>query len=297
MGNLIDEQKIAFQIFNNSIKKDKLSHAYIIETNGYSKSYDFITYMINKILSIKSNTNNSELIKSNSHPDLMILSTNNLLYKKEDIRKLNQEFKTKPIKGKYKVYLIKDADKLNINLSNSLLKFVEEPEEGIVAIFMVENKYQLINTLISRCQIISMRNNIENNDIYTYYKNNNYNIENIEDDLKNVLSVAICIERNKSGTILYENKLIHNIYKDKEDIKKMLDLMKLVYVESLKQKNGIKISYLDRYSDLLKKIAKINNNEQLIKKINIIIKNIEKLYYNININLLIDSIIIELGGV
>ena len=43
MGNLIDEQKIAFQIFNNSIKKDKLSHAYIIETNGYSKSYDFIT--------------------------------------------------------------------------------------------------------------------------------------------------------------------------------------------------------------------------------------------------------------
>ena len=83
-----------------------------------------------------------KLVETNNYPDLKIIETNNLQYKKEEIKNLQKEFKTKPIYGKYKIYIIKECEKLTENISNTILKFLEEPEEGIIAILMVENEYQ-----------------------------------------------------------------------------------------------------------------------------------------------------------
>ena len=42
--------------------------------------------------------------------------------------------------------------------SNSLLKFLEEPEEGIIAILITNNINQMLDTIISRCQILKLKN-------------------------------------------------------------------------------------------------------------------------------------------
>lgn len=291
-------QEIANRIFKNAITNDKISHAYIIETNKYLKSDDYILNIIKEILSINCKIENSdELIDTNNHPDLTILSTDNLQFKKNELINLKNDFKTKPIVGKYKIYLIKEADKLSINLSNSLLKFIEEPEEGVIAFLMVENRYQIIKTILSRCQIVQLRKNIENQNINDFYNFHNYPNENIKEEIKNILSFIVSIERNKIGAILYENKFIFDLFKNKEEIKKMLDIMKLIYVDTLKLKNNLDIYYFNDYKNILQTISSVNENNKILKKINIITNITNKLSYNVNLNLLIDKLIIELGGV
>ena len=77
---------------------------------------------------------------------MKIIEKDNLHYKKEENKNLQKEFKTKPIYGEYKIYIIKECEKLTENISNTILKFIEEPEEGIIAILLVENEYQLLST-------------------------------------------------------------------------------------------------------------------------------------------------------
>ena len=54
LDDFILEQPIAYRIMKNAIINDKISHAYIIESNGYSKSFDlarsFAKYLSNYLL-------------------------------------------------------------------------------------------------------------------------------------------------------------------------------------------------------------------------------------------------------
>ena len=71
---------------------------------------------------------------------------------------MQRQFSTKAIETKYKIYIIHEAEKMNSSAANSILKFLEEPEPGIIAILITDNMYQLLDTIISRCQIISLSN-------------------------------------------------------------------------------------------------------------------------------------------
>ena len=62
--------------------------------------------------------------------------------------------------------------------SNSLLKFIEEPEENIFAILVTENRFALLKTILSRCQVLKLKSNFLNkndDDILNviYYTSNN----------------------------------------------------------------------------------------------------------------------------
>ena len=52
----------------------------------------------------------------------------------------------------------KEADKLNMSSANTILKFLEEPEDDIVAILVANNRYAVIETILSRCQVLSLKN-------------------------------------------------------------------------------------------------------------------------------------------
>ena len=59
------------------------------------------------------------------------------------------------------IYIIDPAEKLNPASANTILKFLEEPPEGIVAILITENKYNVLETIVSRCQCLSLVNDLE----------------------------------------------------------------------------------------------------------------------------------------
>ena len=166
-----DLQKISYRILKNTVSNNKSSHAYLFETNGYSKGLDFAISFAKYLLCPYHYTNSlkcnncfqCEQIDSGSFGELKIIDSDGQWIKKEQLIDLKEEFSKKSINGKQKVYIINNADKLNVASSNSLLKFLEEPEDNIVAILLVNNRFQLLNTILSRCQILSL-NNIRNTD-------------------------------------------------------------------------------------------------------------------------------------
>ncbi len=62
----------------------------------------------------------------------------------------------KPFEGGFKVMLIWMAEKMNIAASNKLLKLIEEPPPKTVLLLITENEDQIINTILSRCQVVKL---------------------------------------------------------------------------------------------------------------------------------------------
>ena len=71
---------------------------------------------------------------------------------------LQKKFETKALESDKRVYIINYADKMNSSSANSILKFLEEPEPDIIAILIADNRYQLLDTIVSRCQLINLVN-------------------------------------------------------------------------------------------------------------------------------------------
>jgi len=62
----------------------------------------------------------------------------------------------KAYEGNHKILIIWMAEKMNIAASNKLLKLIEEPPERTILILITENEDQIINTILSRCQVVKL---------------------------------------------------------------------------------------------------------------------------------------------
>ena len=127
-----DKQPLFYEEIKNSIDNNKISHAYLIETNGYLDSFDLIISFVKDIFA-KYITNEEELeniynlIDNNIFSDFTIIESDTTVIKKEQILSIREKYMTTSVEDRPRIYLIKDADKLNQHASNSLLKFLEEP--------------------------------------------------------------------------------------------------------------------------------------------------------------------------
>lgn len=72
----------------------------------------------------------------------------------EQIRKLRSALMQKPFLGKHKIAIIDEAEKMNANAANALLKTLEEPKEHTVLFLVTSDVDRLPATIQSRCQMI-----------------------------------------------------------------------------------------------------------------------------------------------
>lgn len=137
-------QEFAKRYLTNSIKNNKISHAYMFEgIEGIGKKK--LTEELAKLLLDISDVNNS--------PDYIELNPDGSSIKIAQIRKLQTDIIIKPHKD-YKIYVINDAHKMTIEGQNALLKTLEEPPHYAIIILVTSNKEALLDTIKSRCEII-----------------------------------------------------------------------------------------------------------------------------------------------
>lgn len=72
----------------------------------------------------------------------------------DEAQDIVKKLSLKSYEGGYKVMLIWMAEKLNNAAANKLLKLIEEPPEKTVFILIAEDEEQIIQTILSRCQIL-----------------------------------------------------------------------------------------------------------------------------------------------
>ena len=221
------EQSIAFKILKNSILKNKCSHAYLFNTNGYSKGYDLAVAFAKFLLCPSHYTNCSNcdncnichLIDENAYSDLKIINSDGIWIKKEQTDELQSIFSLKSSNSGKLVYIINGADKLNISASNSILKFLEEPVDDIVAILITDNIYNVIGTIVSRCQVINLNCDVVKSDnmllnIASILYNDSSSInnfvgdENSFDRIQHVIDFLIFLNDNKLDMLIYIDKYL-----------------------------------------------------------------------------------------
>lgn len=74
----------------------------------------------------------------------------------DDIRALRREASVKPYEGRKKVAVIVAADCMNTAAANALLKTLEEPPGTLMLILTAVRSRQLLPTILSRCQPVSL---------------------------------------------------------------------------------------------------------------------------------------------
>lgn len=76
----------------------------------------------------------------------------------DDIRKqINNDIGIKPYSSPYKIYIIDEAEKMNQQAQNALLKTIEEPPAYAVIILLTTNADAFLPTILSRCITLNLK--------------------------------------------------------------------------------------------------------------------------------------------
>lgn len=273
MNNLTDIQNKFVSYIEKIMISNKLSHAYLIETEDSSTEFPLVLLFVKMILCPLeinkcdklncSKCNVCRLIDEKNFPDFEIIEADGNQIKKNQLLELKDEFQKTSLIGKRRVYVIKDAEKLNPSSANTILKFLEEPEENIIAILLTRNRYQVLDTILSRCQILAL--------------NDASMVIRYDDEIALFLKYLF----NGKDLFIHYKEILDNILVDKNKAKEVFEQVEKIILGYL----GGKLNS-DYDLTILKEIEK----KTLLKYVSIIEEEIPKLVYNINYKLWLDSI-------
>ena len=273
----------------NKYREKKLAHAYLIETNNLNKALEDVKQLIKMLncneeyVSECHKCNLCNLINKNNLPSLKIIEPDGTSIKKNQIEELKESFATIPIYSRYNVYIINNAEKLNSSSANSMLKFVEEPTEGILGFFITNNKDVMIDTIKSRCQSLVV--NYEENSIIETLGITKEEYEKYLEITKKYL------DKVNSDELINNKKEVLSFYSERKDIENILKIIFNIYYQ-----NFLKSINLDFNSEIIK-LYEIKEDSKLIShKLNIITKILQEMSYNVSIELILDKFVIEMRG-
>ncbi len=155
-------QDRVIRAFQNAILNNRLAHAYIFtgqEGVGkalFSKELAKTIFCQHRGIDACDICNNCQRIANNNFSDLFLIlpEKNSRVIKIEQLKYLQDVLNVKPLESKYKMIIIKSADKMNEEASNCLLKTLEEPPSYAIIILIVTSLESVKETVRSRCQII-----------------------------------------------------------------------------------------------------------------------------------------------
>ena len=266
-------------VFNNMYKEfneKRLSHIFLIVTDDINRCYQDINKFVKKISCPKmysvdctEKCNICRQIDNQELTDIKIIKPENNFIKKDVIRDLINDFTITSKYIKNKIYIILEADKINQNSSNTLLKFIEEPQENIIGFLVTKNKSQIIPTILSRCVLYNI-----------YYDDTTNQIPDGEkEDINSLVQLTNDkIEKNISleELLIFKLKLIKTL-----DNKEKL----LYFFNELLKINNQLLTNKEKKLDILVKRLKIIDN---------ISRSVE---FNANVELMFDKFFIEMVSI
>ena len=265
------------KIIKENIKLNNVSHAYLIEGSHSQYTEDFVYDFAKQLLYEEDEISTEEfldLLEQNLILDLKIIRPDKSMIKKEQLLDLQKEFSNKSVQSKKRVYIIFEAEQLNQSSGNSILKFLEEPKDGIIAILVTNNRYKILPTIISRCRVISLNNEEESRVSASAEKLTSYILD-------------------PESLFLKQNEILNEIMVDKQQAKTILKEVEYYLFDLYKRL----LSGENMISIIDKNIEENGLPDKILKYIAIIEENFEKMTYNINYKLWLDSFLIELKGV
>lgn len=262
--------------FNLRASQNKISHAFLLYNSNYDSLKESLFSVISKYI-FKDEVNEESC-------DVLIVRPENSKIIKDQILDIQSKFKTKSQFHIAKTYIIDEAQMMNDYAANSLLKFLEEPEDDIYAFLITSNINSVLPTIKSRCQLIKIDDNVD------------FDIEMFDNELVlKSIDLVNKIENYKVDSIAY----LPDIFSKKEEKAKVMSIIKIIkyfYYDVLNYKFQNTIQYFDEYLSTVEKIALNINEKDLTRKLIVLNKSENVLKYNVNVNLFIDKLIFDMVG-
>lgn len=286
LEQLRENQQLFYEQAIVPLNSGRINHAYLIETNNNEDELvdTYLNEFYKQLLICGLNESNEvgiskekliNLLENKSYPDLLEIKPENNVIKKEQLLEMMEKFSNKSVYGTYQIYVIHHAEMLNLSSANTILKFLEEPENNIIAVLLSTHRYKVLPTILSRCTVMTLKQEKSN-----------------------------MIDVNDNQILI---KLLNNLLIDTEP----LIILFNDYYESLFQTKELSLDTLKKISKILQyyiqtndlsslsiKSSGINLNKfQLLEIVSIIDEFSVKLQYNVNIKLWLDSLLIKLTEV
>ncbi len=167
----------------NAIKHNKISHAYLIQGEKLSGKR-IIADIFARALQCEAGKASSEHQETlfempseatgprpcnqcrsckqainGNHPDIIYVTHEkpNVISVDNIRQQVNGDIDIKPYSGDYKIYIIDEAEKMNVQAQNALLKTLEEPPSYAVILLLATRAEAMLQTILSRCVVLNTK--------------------------------------------------------------------------------------------------------------------------------------------
>lgn len=158
----IQDQHTAIRILTNSIKNNRISHAYLFwGPDGVGKKFTAKAFA-QSVLCQNTETKGCGVcsvcsrIERDIHPDVMIIRPmgKTRLISVDIIEEVNKTAQYRPYESNRRFIIFEDAERIGIPAQNHFLKTLEEPVSETTFILLSSNPGLILPTIRSRCQPI-----------------------------------------------------------------------------------------------------------------------------------------------
>src|SRR4051812_13151999 len=96
-------------------------------------------------------------VLAGAHADVTVVTPEGLSYGVREARQLVRDLAEAPIRGRWRVVVVEDADRLTEDAGNALLRAIEEPPPRAVFMLCAPTPEDLLPTIRSRCRLVPLR--------------------------------------------------------------------------------------------------------------------------------------------
>ncbi|MBU7007746.1 DNA polymerase III subunit delta' [Phosphitispora fastidiosa] len=253
-----------------------------------------------------------------SFPDFFLVEPQGNNIKIEQVRELQKTASFKPYEASGKVYLISRAETMTRDAGNCLLKILEDPPPGTVFLLTTVNPYNLLPTIVSRCQMVAL-GKVPQQEIEQFLRDNNrgdpetavllatlcnglpgkaWSMAEPDKGLRTRELVFQLYERVKKGDIGELIKKAEEFEKNKEIMPEVLEQLLLWYRDQLIWKETSDTSLIINIDKIeeLKTDSEYKDKSYLIKSIQNIVEAKMQISRNVNFRLAIEVLMLRLAG-
>lgn len=300
----------------NAIAKDKVSHAYIFNGPELSGKRMLAEAFAMALQCEEHNPQGCGHCRSckqaiaHNQPDIVYVSHEKpKTISVDDIRQqLNHDIVIKPYSSKYKIYIIDEAQLLNQQAQNALLKTIEEPPSYGIVMLLTTNADAFLPTILSRCITLNIKN--VQDDVIKKYLMKEYQIPDYQadvcaafaqgnvgkaiqlatfDDFNELKASAIQLLKRLDDIDLYEmSEAVKQISEYKLQVQDYFDIMMIWFRDVLYNKatNDVnRLIFKDEVYDIKRQAAR--HSYQGLEKI---IEALEKAKLRLNANVNFDLV-------
>ncbi len=143
----------------------KIPHAILIEGENTDKTKELAQYIA--VCAVCSGQvvpcdccRDCHLASAGTHPDITCVKAadGKKFLSVDQIREVRADAFVKAHSAPHRVFIIEEAHRMNAAGQNALLKVLEEPPQNVIFILLTPSKTVLLDTIISRCVLLSMSN-------------------------------------------------------------------------------------------------------------------------------------------